>query len=247
MVAAAASLGTGPCLPTGSPDLSRDQVPLEGPRPSHLASSANRVPGHGRRPGPWTWLGTRSRYRTDRATLPSRSHREQTPDLEPTTGLGRCLYPAACGLDDVLDDRQAETASARGASPVGAEEALEEPRHVPWIDPDAVVRDREEPGGVLTLERDHARRTLAGVAKRVFGQVLDDDPQHPGAQRQLELLVLDRDPQRHPGPLGALVELGDDLPEQRGRTGRAERDDLTPGLELAQEGDGVDPLLHQLD
>ena len=248
MFAAAASLETGPCLPTGSPRtcLGTRSLWEVSARPSQLVSSA-RVPGHVRRPGPWTWLGTRSRYHTAGTTLPSRSRREQTTDLEPTAGLGRCLYPPARGLDDVLDDRQAETASARGASTVGAEETLEEPRHVPRVDPDAVVRHREEPIAVLTPESDHGRRALAGVAKRIFGQVLDDDPQHPGAQRQLELLVLDLDLQCNPGSLGAFVELGNDLPKQRGRTGRTKGDDLTPGLELAEEEDVVDQLIHQLD
>lgn len=191
--------------------------------------------------------GLFTQYRSAMTTLPRHSGGEQTPDLEPTTGLGRCLYPSTRGLDDVFDDRQAEPASARGAGTVGAEEALEEPRHVTRVDPDAVVRHREHPGAVLTLERDHARRALAGVAERVLGQVLDNDSQHPGSQRQLELLVLDRNLQRHAGSLGALVELRDDLPEQWGRPGRAERDDLTPRLELAQEENVVDQLIHQLN
>jgi len=53
MVAAAESLGAGPCLPTGSPDLSRDQVPLEGPGAA-FASREPRGPG----PGPWPPTGS---------------------------------------------------------------------------------------------------------------------------------------------------------------------------------------------
>ena len=49
------------------------------------------------------------------------------------------------------------------------------------------------------------------------------------------------------GALGAFVELGDDLAQQRRRLRRAERDDLPPGLELAEEEHVVDQLVHQLD
>src|SRR6266567_7661570 len=99
--------------------------------------------------------GLFTQYRSAMTPLPPQSGGEQTTDLEPTTGLGRCLYPPARGLDDVLDDRQAEPASARGAGTVGAEEALEEPRHVSRVDTDAVVRHREQPVTVLTPESDH--------------------------------------------------------------------------------------------
>ena len=85
------------------------------------------------------------------------------------------------------------------------------------------------------------------MAQCVLGEVLDDDPQHPRPQGQLQAFVLDLDLQLDAGPLRPLVELGDDLAQERRRFGRAERDNLASRLELAQEEHIVDQLVHQLD
>jgi hypothetical protein len=85
------------------------------------------------------------------------------------------------------------------------------------------------------------------MPKRVFDEVLNDDPQHPGPQGQLQTLVLDLDLEPDAGSLGSFVEFGDDLSQQRRGLSRAERDDLASRFELAQEEDVVDQLVHQLD
>src|SRR4051812_30121486 len=140
----------------------------------------------------------------------------------------------------MLDDRKPKAAPTRGAGAVGAIEALEQALEILPGDTGTVVLDRQHRAPVLTAQREDARRSVAGVAKRVLGEVLDDDPQHPRAQWQLDRLVLDRKLQRDPGALGALGQLRDDLPQERSGLGRAERDDLATGLELAEEEDIVD-------
>src|SRR6476659_9598831 len=61
-----------------------------------------RVRGHVRRPGPWTWLGTRSPSPA-RQDLAGSARREQTANLEPTTPARPLPLPVHLRLDDVLD------------------------------------------------------------------------------------------------------------------------------------------------
>src|SRR4029453_17455470 len=119
------------------------------------------------------------------------SAREGTPDVKPAATTAAGFDVPACGLDDVLDDRQAETGPAGGACAVGAEEALEEARHVLVWNTGAVVGDLEHDLAVGAREADRASRALAGVPQRILEQVLDNEPQHPAADRHLERLVLD--------------------------------------------------------
>jgi hypothetical protein len=85
------------------------------------------------------------------------------------------------------------------------------------------------------------------VAQSVFRKVLNNDPEHPGTEGQLELLVADLDPERNAGALRPLGELRGHGPQHRGGLSGAERDHLTAGLELAQEEHVVDQLIHQRD
>ena len=60
------------------------------------------------------------------------------------------------GLDDMLDDREAEAAPARCAGAVGAEEPLEEPGCILLGHSGAVVAHLEDDAAVLSAERDDA-------------------------------------------------------------------------------------------
>ena len=144
----------------------------------------------------------------------------------------------------MLDDRQPEPGATSGARPVGAEEALEQPRHVLVGDAGAVVGDIEHDVTGLARERDHAGRALAGVAERVLEQVLGHEPQHPSPQRHVNLLVLDPQLQAQPAELRPFGQLGDEVAQDGGSLGVAERDDLPALLELAQEEHVVHELGH---
>src|SRR4029453_6013671 len=117
------------------------------------------------------------------------SAREGTPDVKPAATTAAGFDVPACGLDDVLDDRQAEAGPAGGAGAIGAEEALEEARNVLVGNTGAVFGELEHdlPPGAGQGAR--AGRPLAGVPQLVLEQVLDDEPEHPAADRHLERLV----------------------------------------------------------
>jgi len=130
---------------------------------------------------------------------------------------------------------------------VGAEEPLEEPRNVLLGYAGAVVGDLEHDPVVVAPERNRAGRSLARVPESVLEQVLGDEPQHARAQRDVQALVLDPELERNSGHLGALRELGDQLPQDRRSLGVAERNHLALLLELAQEEDVVHELPHLRD
>src|SRR5262249_36788059 len=153
----------------------------------------------------------------------------------------------ATSLDHVLDNREPQAAPARSTGPIGAVETLEQTRKVFLRHADPVVADGQHPGAVVAPQAEDAGRALPGVTKSVLGEVLDDDPQHPRPQRQLQAFVFDLDLEADARPLRTLVELRDDLTQERRGLRRAERDDLTTGLQLAEEEDVVDQLVHQLD
>ena len=88
----------------------------------------------------------------------------------------------------MLDDREAETGAAGGARGVGAPEALEEAWQVVLGDADPVVgggRARPRPARARSMSV--KVRAVAGVADRVLGEVLGDDPEHPRAERQVDV------------------------------------------------------------
>src|SRR5216110_3077802 len=168
------------------------------------------------------------------------SAREHTTNLQPLGRRAEGLDLSAGGLDDVLDDRQTKPAAARGAGSIGAVEAFEQTGQVLGLDADAVVSDAEKRVSVLAPQREDGGRSLARVAQGVFRKVLDDDPEHPRAKGQLELLVADLDLQCDTRALRTLGELRGYGPQHRRGLGRAQRNHLTPGLELAQEEHIVD-------
>src|SRR2546429_9522119 len=94
------------------------------------------------------------------------------------------------GLDDVLDDREAEAAPARCAGAVGAEEPLEEPWRVLLGNAGAVVAHLEQDASFVGTELDHAGRSFAGVPDRVLDGVLDDRAEHAPAERHADGPVL---------------------------------------------------------
>ena len=141
----------------------------------------------------------------------------------------------------MLDDREPEARAPRGARAVGAVEALEEPRQVGLVDADAVVRAAQDHRVAVALDRERERRAGAGVADRVLGEVLGDDPQHPRPDLELDRRVaLDRE--RDAGAARALLELGGDRLELRPHGDGSERHDARAGLELAEEEHLVDQL-----
>jgi len=144
----------------------------------------------------------------------------------------------------VLDDREAEPGATGRASAVGAEEALEQARHVLVGDSGAVVCDLEHNFAFRTREADCAGRPFAGVPQRVLEQVLDHEPEHPAAERHLDRLVPDAQGERQSRELGALGELGNDVAQDGCGLRLAQRNHLTPLLELAQEEDVVDEISH---
>ncbi len=151
------------------------------------------------------------------------------------------------GLDDVLDDREAEAAAARGAGAVGAEEPLEEPWRVLLGNAGPVVADLERDAVADATKSDRASRALARVSDGVLDQVLHDRSQHSAAKRDADRLVLDFETQVDAGPIGPLDPLVDRCTQYRGRLGFAEGDNLPPLLELAQEEDVVHELRHLVD
>src|SRR2546429_9816624 len=77
------------------------------------------------------------------------------------------------GLDDVLDDREAEAAPARCAGAVGAEEPLEEPWRVLLGNAGAGVAHLEQDASVGGTGLDHSVRAFSGVPDRVLDEVSD--------------------------------------------------------------------------
>src|SRR5437868_1005332 len=131
----------------------------------------------------------------------------------------------------MLDDREAETAAARGSGTVGAEEALEQARRVLLGDTGPVVLHLQHDVAALPAQRDHAGRPLACVANDVLEEVVGDSAEHAPAERNEQLLVLDLDLQADSGQLGTLELLVDEGAQQRRGLRFAERDDLAPLLE----------------
>ena len=87
---------------------------------------------------------------------------------------------------------------------------------------------------------------MAGVADRVLGEVLGNDPEHPRAQRKVEARIPGR-LQLDPGPGAARRELVDHLLEHGQGVRHPQRDDLDLALELGEEQDLVDQLAGVLD
>ena len=96
-------------------------------------------------------------------------------------------------------------------------------------------------------DRERERRAVAGVADRVLGQVLGDDPQHPRPERQVDVGVAVGARASTPARAARVVELVDDLLEHRQRVRAPERDDLLAALELREEEDLVDQRARVLD
>ena len=151
------------------------------------------------------------------------------------------------GLDDMLDDREAEAAPARCAGAVGAEEPLEEPWRVLLGNAGAVVAHLEQDASVVGTELDHAGRSFAGVPDRVLDEVFDDRAEHAPAERHADGLVLESQVEPDAGALGPFGALGKHFAEHRRGFGLAERDDLPPLFELAEEEDVVHQLRHLVD
>ncbi len=146
----------------------------------------------------------------------------------------------------MLDDREPEPCASRGPRPVPAIEALEHTVEVFLGDAGAVVRRYERRGALVLFDTEPQRRARPGIAESVFDQVLRDDVEHPGAERDLGVGVaceLDR----HVRAVGPLLVLGRDALELRERFGLPEGDDDAPALELGEKEDVVDELAHQLD
>jgi hypothetical protein len=142
----------------------------------------------------------------------------------------------------VLHHRQAEPRSPRAANSIRAEEPLEESGEVLLGDSRPVVRDRQSPGG----DADRERAPRSRVADRVLGEVLDDDTQHSGSKRQLRRGIAFR-PDGDARAVRGLPNPSEHLLDDRQGARRAERDDRTSALELAQEQDVVDELADVLD
>ena len=147
----------------------------------------------------------------------------------------------------MLDDRETQSGTARRARPVGAEESLEQPRHIFFGDAGTVVGDLEHDPIVVAPERDSAIRALACVPDRVHHEVLGDKAQHPRTQRNVKAVVLDPKLEHDACQLGPLGELGHELAQDRRGLGVAKRDDLALLFELAQEEDVVHELPHLRD
>ena len=112
--------------------------------------------------------------------------------------------------------------------------------------PDAVVLRDELDAVTAGAHRDAAGGADAGVADRVRHQVLADHAQHPRAHRDGHVLVA-LDDQRHARAVSRLGEIRRGVAQRRKGEGVAERHDLTPRLELAEEEEIVDQLAHLLD
>ena len=143
--------------------------------------------------------------------------------------IRRPFSPAALRLDvaagrdhDVLHDREPEPGAARGARRVGPVEPLEEPRQGVLVDTGPVVGRRQDARVALALDGEREMGAVAGIADRVLGEVLDDHPQHPRAERQVDVAVdLDAGARSRPG--GGALQVGDDLLEHGQRVRPAER------------------------
>ena len=168
-------------------------------------------------------------------------------DVEPAAFGAAGFDVPARGLHDVLDDREAEAAPPRRAGAVGAEEPFEEPWRVLLGNAGAVVTHLEGDAVAIPPKGDRAGRTLARVPDCILDEVLHDRSQHSPAERHAQSLVLDLESQVDAGPVGALQALVDRSPQHRGSLRLAERNDLPPLLELAQEENVVDELRHLID
>src|SRR5262245_32623921 len=153
--------------------------------------------------------------------------REGDQDLEPASGPTESLDSAARARDDVLDDREPEARPPRGAGSVGAVEALEQAREVVLPHADAGVPRSDHDLPAPAFEHEREARALARIAERVLGEVLEDDAQHPRAERYLGLLVELR-AQRQAGALGAIGDPGEDLPRDGGGARHRQRADGAP-------------------
>ena len=146
----------------------------------------------------------------------------------------------------MLHDREPEAGSTRRACAIGAVEALEDARELGLFDADAVVGAADGDHVALPLHGEREGRARTGVANRVLGEVPGDDPEHPGPDRELDVVVA-LEPKLDSGPRGALGELVDRLLEHGLHRGSAERDDTSARLELAEEQHLVDELRDLVD
>ena len=141
----------------------------------------------------------------------------------------------------MLHDREPETGSPRRPRAVRAVEALEQPRELRLLDPDAVVAADERHRVASTLDGEREGRAGAGVADRVLGEVPRDHAEHARPDRQLDVVgAFDPDLDARSG--GALLELLDGLVQHGLHRRRAERDDARARLELREEQHLVDEL-----
>ena len=113
--------------------------------------------------------------------------------------------------------------AAGAAGAVGAVEALEQARELVLGDAGPVVGGAQ----LAVSDGERERRSVARVAERVAGEVLDHDAQHPRPQRQLGLLVA-LGAQRHPGADRRLLQLVERLADHGERAGRVNATTVRP-------------------
>ena len=157
--------------------------------------------------------------------------REGAADAQAAAGPSVGLDVASCCDDDVLDDRQAEAGTARGARGVGPEEALEEARQRLLQNAETVVGRRQHREVARASDRQCQAGAVAGVADRVLGEVLDDHSKHPRAQGQIDIGV-SFDDQLNPSSRGGTLEILGDAHQDREGGRVPQGDDLAPALEL---------------
>ena len=168
------------------------------------------------------------------------------PHVEPAAFGAAGFDVPAGGLDDVLDDREAEAAPPRGAGAIGTEEALEQARRVLFRHAGPVVAHFEEDASSVASQLDDAGRSLARVPDGVLDEVLRDRAKHAPSELDADP-VLEPELEPHAGALGPFTSFGHHVAEDRRGLGLAEGHDLPPLLELAQEENVVHELRHLVD
>ena len=146
----------------------------------------------------------------------------------------------------MLDDRKPEPGTARGPRPVATIEAFEQALKIFFRDAGPVIGCHECRPFLVLLHGEPERRPGARMPKCVLDQVLRDDVEHPGTERELRIGVA-CNLNRHVRPIGPLIVLGRDELELRQRFCRPECDDDPSALELGEKEHVVDQFAHLLD